>query len=256
MKRRDKYHPLDEAGEYLTGPALYEEARRQMGGDRLMLAFSRGKDSISTWLELRDYFEIIPYYCYMIPGGTSFERDSLDYYEQFFGTKIYRFLHPLFWRNLNSFHFQPPQRAATIIGCGVPDYDYEGLVDDLGAMLGIARPYVAFGYRADDSPRRRLLVLREGPMGSTSYCYFWPIWDWNLERVANRLKAAGVKLPIDYQVFGWTLTATDYQYAHAIRDHFPEDWERMKFWYPLIEAEMFRHEVVTRDALAGMEQTQ
>jgi hypothetical protein len=254
-KRRNKYLPVDKHGEFLTGPALYEEARR-LAGDRLILAFSRGKDSIATWLELRDYFEIVPYYCYLVPGGLSYERESLAYYEDFFQTKIHRFLQPIFWHNLNGTLFQPPQRLGTIIGCGVPDYDYFDLVQGLGQWVGIERPFVAFGYRAEDSLRRRLLIEREGPLGSENYRYFWPLWDWTLERVATRLKAAGVKLPVDYHVFGWTLTATDYQYSHALRDHFPEDWEKLKFWYPLIEAEMFRHEVVNRDARRQMEQAE
>lgn len=243
MKRRDKFHPVDAAGNYLTGPALYEVAR-EIAGDTLLLAFSRGKDSLAVWLELRDYFTIIPYYCYMIPGGTSFERESLDYYERFFGVKIYRFLHAQFWKNLNAFLYQPPQRVRRIIEFGIPDYDYADLVTGLAQMRGLDNPYVAFGYRANDSPRRRLLALREGPMGRDAYRYFWPIWDWDLQRVADKLQAAGVALPPDYEYWGWTLTATDYQYAHAIRDHFPDDWERIKFWYPLIEAEMFRHEKV------------
>jgi len=243
MKRRDKFHPVDEKGEYLTGPALYE-VLREAGGDTLLLSFSRGKDSLAMWLELRDYFTIVPYYCYMVPGGLSYERESLDYYEQFFGTKIYRLLHKQFWRNLNSMVFQPPERARRIVEFGVANYDYADLARGLATFCGLDNPYVAFGYRADDSPRRRLLVLREGPMGMEAYRYAWPIWDWNLERVATKIKQAGVKLPADYAFWGWTLTATDYQYTAPIRDNFPDDWEKLKFWYPLIEAEMFRHERV------------
>ena len=62
--------------------------------------------------------------------------------------------------------------------------------------------------------------------------------------MADRLRAANVALPLDYALWGRTITATDFQYVRAIRDNLPEDWERVKFWYPLIEAEMFRHEVV------------
>lgn len=241
MKRRDKFQPVDGAGNYLTGPALYQ-IMREIAGDTLVLAFSRGKDSIAMWLELREYFNIIPYYCYTIPGGFSYEVESLEYYEDFFGCKIYRFLHPIFWKNLNDFVFQPPQRVRRILEFGISNYEYSDLVNGLAAMLGLDNPYVAFGYRVHDSPRRRLLVLREGPLGLTGYRYAWPIWDWDLEKIANKIKAAGVMLPRDYELFGWTLTATDFQYAHVIRDELPDDWEKMKFWYPLIEAEMFRHE--------------
>ncbi len=244
VKRRDKFQPVDERGEYLTGTALYKLVR-EIAGDTLVLAFSRGKDSIAMWLELRDYFNIIPYYGYMIPGGLSYERESLDYYEDFFGTKIHRFPHPIFWKNVNDLVFQPPERVSTIRTIDFPDYDYSTLVDVVASIHGLDKPYVAFGYRAADSPRRRLLVLREGPLGS-NLRYFWPIWDWTIDMIEKRLKGAGVQLALDYELWGRTLTAIDYQYAAPIRDNLPDDWEKVKFWYPLIEAEVFRHEVVGR----------
>jgi len=243
MKRRDKFQPVDEQGEYLAGSALYEVVR-EIAGDTLILAFSRGKDSLAMWLELREHFHIIPYYCYMVPGGLSYERDSLDYYERFFGVKIHRFLHYRFWENLNAFLFQPPQRIKSIIEFGVGNYDYHDLATGLASMYELDNPYVAFGYRVNDSPRRRLLMLREGPMGKDAYRYLWAIWDWDLQRVADKIIEAGAAIAPDYAIHGSTITATDYQYVHAIRDSNPDDWKKLKFWYPLIEAEMFRHEQV------------
>lgn len=248
MKRRDKYHPLDEEGEYLTGPALYDELRRQ-GGNTVLLSFSRGKDSIATWLELRDHgFEIIPFYCYIVPGGLSYELESLDYYERYFGRHIYRCIHSKFWDDLNDCMFQPPQRVRSIMEFAVRNYDYKDLADGIAAMHGLASPYVAFGYRMHDNAQRRLLVLREGPMGLDNYRYIWPIWDWRVNQVAERIKGAGVALPADYTRWGWTLTATVYRYLKPLRDHYPEDWEKLKYWFPLIDAEFFRYERVGRHA--------
>jgi tRNA(Ile)-lysidine synthase TilS/MesJ len=35
---------------------------------KVLLAFSCGKDSLATWLQLRDDgFEVVPYFCYLIP---------------------------------------------------------------------------------------------------------------------------------------------------------------------------------------------
>lgn len=243
MKRRDKFQPLDENGEYLTGPALYEVVR-EISGDTLLLAFSRGKDSISMWLELREHFNIIPYYCYMVPGGLSYERESLDYYEDYFGVHIARFHHAIFWKNINDFVFQPPLRVSAIRALGIPNYDYKDFIAPLVEQHGLDNPYVAFGYRMNDSPRRRLLMMREGPMGYKDYRYFWAIWDWDIDRVADKLREANIALPRDYMLWGRTNTTIDYQYMTAIRDNLPDDWEEMKFWYPLLDAEIFRHEVV------------
>lgn len=243
MKRRDKFLPVDEAGEFLTGRPLYELAR-EIGGDTMVLAFSRGKDSIAVWLELRDYFEIIPYYCYMVPGGLSYERESLDYYENFFGAHIIRLVHPIFWKNMNDFVFQPPERVGRIRTLNYPNHEQADLARIVSDMHGLDGNYAAFGYRAADDPRRGILVRREGPLGRDNFRYFWPIWDWNVAQVSERVKAAGAELPLDYALWGRSITAIHYQYAAVMRDRLPDDWERLCFWYPLLEAEIFRYEGV------------
>ena len=80
----------------------------------VLLAFSRGKDSVAAWLLMREYFtEIVPYFMYRVPD-LSFEEDSLRYYEDYFGVKIMRLPHPSLWRMLRNNVFQsptnPPQR--------------------------------------------------------------------------------------------------------------------------------------------------
>ena len=73
-------------------PALVEQLQ---GGDkRVLLSFS-GKDSLAAWLFLVERgFDVIPYFCYVVPH-LSYDDEVLDYYEKFFKTKIYRFLHPV-----------------------------------------------------------------------------------------------------------------------------------------------------------------
>jgi len=60
--------------------------------DTVILSFSNGKDSIAAWLVLRKYFpKIIPFYLYLIPD-LEFVESGLTYYEDFFQTKILRYL--------------------------------------------------------------------------------------------------------------------------------------------------------------------
>ena len=52
--------------------------------------FSRGKDSLCAWINLRKYFSrIIPFHCSSIPHMEFVDR-TLDYYEMMFQTKILR----------------------------------------------------------------------------------------------------------------------------------------------------------------------
>lgn len=85
--------------------------------DVALLAFSRGKDSIATWLTLRDAgFRVVAFHMEIVPG-LSFVEESLKYYEDLFGQHIYRVLHP------NLYHWIATgvaQRITTIFHGGYP----------------------------------------------------------------------------------------------------------------------------------------
>jgi hypothetical protein len=76
--------------DFATSDALCQHVR-SLGQPNVVLAFSNGKDSVGTWLQLRRHFEVIvPYYRYVVPGLELVE-ESLRYYERFFGARIYRY---------------------------------------------------------------------------------------------------------------------------------------------------------------------
>ena len=77
----------------MTSDELCRAVAARTGGTCL-LAFSRGKDSVGAWLQCRRYFtRIIPFHCYLVPG-LAFERASLAYYAEWFGTPILEIPHP------------------------------------------------------------------------------------------------------------------------------------------------------------------
>ena len=87
--------------------------RAAIQGKITLLSFSRGKDSIGAWLALRECFDyIIPVFLYLIPG-LEFEEESLQYYENFFGTRIIRLPHPSAYRLITNMIYQVPQRRVS-----------------------------------------------------------------------------------------------------------------------------------------------
>ena len=67
----------------IEGATPSSDLRRQFAesGQPVLLAFSRGKDSIAAWLAPRDAgVEVIPYHLYLIPG-LSFVDESLAWFE-------------------------------------------------------------------------------------------------------------------------------------------------------------------------------
>jgi hypothetical protein len=52
----------------------------------------------------------------------------------------------------------------------------------------------------------------------------------------------GIKLPVDYELFGRSFDGIDYRFVKPLRDRLPKDYERIKFWFPLIDLEIMAHE--------------
>lgn len=213
---------------------------------RTLLAFSRGKDAIAAWLAIRDAFEeVIPYCLFTVPG-LEFEEESLDYYERFFGTKIVRLPHPSMYRYLTAFVFQPPERCLVIEQSEICEYDYKDVLDMVCSHRKIEDKILAAdGVRAADSPMRRLAIMTHGPISWANRRYH-PVWDWKKDDLLKAFRKSGVKLPIDYDLFGRTFDGLDLRFLLPLKKNRPRDYQRVLDWYPLAELEVFRWECAQR----------
>ena len=235
-----------------------EELCRKMAEecDTAILAFSTGKDSIAAWLQLRKYFKrIIPYYCYTVPG-LEFVEKSLKYYEDFFGTKICRLPHRSLARFLRYMVFQSPPHVTKIEAIDLPGEEYDdGMIGELirQAENLPESVYVATGVRMADSPMWRIGIKTHGAINHNSK-RFYPVYDWKKSDLLMEIDKAGVRLPIDYRMFGRTFDGLDYRFLKPIKDNFPADYEKIITWFPLAELELYRRG--QRDGLLGQTDTE
>lgn len=244
--------------EYTNSAELCERMAAEC--DTAILAFSTGKDSIAAWLQLRKYFKrIIPYYCYLVPG-LQFVEDSLKYYEDFFGCHIYRLPHKGLFVWLNALVWQPPYRAPIITMNVLPDIDEynDDVIGDIirGAEGLPESAYIATGIRMADSPFRRISIKSHGAINHNTK-HFYPVYDWVKEDLIREIDEAGVKLPVDYRMFGRTFDGTDYRFLKPMKEWFPDDYERLLEWYPYAELEIARREGLdkirnTREEIMGI----
>lgn len=204
------------------------------------LSFSCGKDSIAAWLAMREYgIEIVPVYFWLVPD-LKFIDDELAYFEDFFGTRICRYPNPSFFRLINHFVHQPPERLRFIEAANLPTPDYqqtwEVILDELGLD---PKTWKADGVRAADSLNRRTSFVKHGVM-KENLRKVSPIADWLKSEVMECIEKAGVKLPIDYEIFGRSFDGIDYRFTEPMRKHLPEDYERLREWFPLMVGEFIR----------------
>ena len=213
--------------------------------DTAILAFSTGKDSIAAWLQMRKYFKrIVPYYCYCVPG-LQFVEDSLRYYEDFFGTRIYRLPHRSLFRWLRGYVDQPPRRALVIERANLPgddDYNDDVIGDMIRNCAGLPdAAYVGTGVRMADSPYRRIGIKTHGAVNHNAK-RFYPVYDWVKADMIREIDAAGVKLPVDYRMFGRTFDGLDYRFLKPLKEWYPEDYQRVLDWFPFAELEIARRD--------------
>lgn len=226
----------------LTGAEVIADIRQQT--DTILVAFSRGKDSIAAWLECRKHFpRIVPYFMYGVPG-LEFVEDSLQYFERFFGQRIIRVPHPSLYRKLNALVFQPPERCRAIADMDLPNFDYFDMQNEIRRDLKLGDEcYTASGVRSADSPIRLLSIKKHGAINHTKRQFF-PIWDWRKDRLVKEITSAGCELPIDYEMFGRSFDGIDYRFLEPISRYFPRDYQRILEWFPLADLEIERRRYV------------
>lgn len=185
----------------------------------------------------------MPFYRYFVPGMLSFELESLDYYERFFGTRIIRVPHPSLYRMLTNGVFQTPERFTGIQELELPCPSYEDINDLIREDEGLdPSTFVASGVRVVDSLQRRMSLNQTGAIREKTKT-FWAIYDWSAQRLRDEITAANVKLPVDYLMFGCSFDGLQHHFLGPIKDRFPADYAKILEWYPLAECEIKRRQM-------------
>ena len=231
----------------LDGKALVAEYRRQYG-NRTVLAFSRGKDSIATalWL-IKNGMEIVPVHYDMVPG-LPFIEESLAYYERtlFGGRRILRFPHPSCYHFLNSTLYQTAGTAQVIAAANLISPVAQSWYRDINGWAceetGFEEDVLtANGMRARDSPARWMSFRRHGAI-RPSACVWCPIWSYTKADVVSAIDRSDISLPIDYVWFGRTFDGLDARFLVPLKRNSPRDWAALLEWYPLAEMEVWKYE--------------
>lgn len=219
--------------------------------DTVLLGFSAGKDSLSAWLQLRRYFKrVVPVYFYYVPG-IRFIEDSLRYYEDFFGVRIHRLPDESFFNIVDGCIYQPPERVKLFDGAEL----HRGLTrhevfDWLRKKYDAKYALVGDGSKMSDSLRRRLTFVTYG----TLYPHkqkFYSVFDWKDDDMEREIRAAGCKLAVDYRHFKRTWEGARNEQNIALREFSPEDYETLKMWMPLLEADAARRRFYEEEGLSA-----
>ena len=217
---------------------------------------SRGKDSLCMWLNLLKYFtRIIPVHFATVPG-YQFADEYLDYLEGMFNTRILRMMGEDLKMALVRHIYQDSPWECDVIDSVFPDEDFTKLdvLDYLRMKFNLPRAWCAVGISQNDSIDRLIYCRKNGGKNLKNRT-FYPCFDWPKEELLNAIGESGLVVSPEYKYtkrsMGGIPSAT---YNRVMMEHFPQDWELTKKWYPLAEVKNIREEMIDANYRLWMEQ--
>jgi hypothetical protein len=222
------------------------------GKSTCFLLFSRGKDALATALFLRRFFSrVIPVHFTLVPG-LRFVNESLEFYEKVFGWKALRFLMPYgMARGIGNMQWQYEEDEDIVYSeLDLWDFEYYNVIDLLKKELGLPeRVWTAEGYLMSDSIFRRM-SLNKNKGKDVDTRTFYPIYDWTPTQVLEMSSQYDLPLSPDYLMSGRTLCGVPHpQMFERIEELYPDDFEKLKLYYPFLEASMARKSFRIRQKL-------
>jgi phosphoadenosine phosphosulfate reductase len=205
--------------------------------DSVIVGFSGGKDSICALDLCTRYFKTVHvYFMYLVPG-LSFQEAQLRWYEERYGIQIHRIPHPMLSSWLRWGVFRKANYAFPEISFG-----------DVSRYLRVHFDcwWFAGGERIADSIVRRAMLKKSGSIDEKRGRYY-PLAHWRKADVLNYIKQKRLKMAPEYSVLGYSFRSLDPQDMVKIRQHYPDDFERIKMLFPFVEAGCVKYEIEQRD---------
>jgi hypothetical protein len=216
------------------------ETLRKRGVREVCLSFSAGKDSLAAWVALRHAgIKVVPLHFEIWPGLPLLER-VVDFYQDFFKTKIHRVPHKAFWDIFRQLLFVGPYHVRTIEDANLHESPSLGRITE-NFLQSIGKPdmWVAMGIKRCDSNIRRMVLAKMGTINARARKVY-PMANASDRITFAMLIKAGVPLPSFYPDLGESIDSITRPMLEWIRDHAPEDYAMMLALQPLLELEYAR----------------
>jgi phosphoadenosine phosphosulfate reductase len=231
-----------------VSPSQSLRAARELGVQSVLVAFSGGKDALACLdLAVKVFPKVQPYFLYWVKG-LSFQERTLRWAEQRYGLEIMRLPHAF----LSAYYIRSDFRHDLPIDKLTKKMGLTEQENVIRAQTGITW-LIAGKKRADSLWRRGELAEAEKNQGiDRKRRTIFPLLDWTDADVWNYLKLARVPTPADYRVFAglaphslsWDLNQKRQgKYLMRIRETWPEDYQKIRAQFPLVDALVKREEI-------------
>lgn len=195
--------------------------------DRVLVAFSGGKDSVVT-LDLcaKHFARVEAFFMYQVPG-LSFQERQLQWAEARYGLQITRIP-----------HFE--------VSDFLRDGTYADTWNETVPLVGILQVYnylreqtgiywIAAGERMCESIIRRAMIVRDGTINEKRGRIF-PVAHWRKADVLAYIRRNKLRMPEEERLYGHSFGDLDPKSLYLLKQHYPEDFEKVLAMYPRAEA--------------------
>nr|DAX99465.1 MAG TPA: hypothetical protein [Caudoviricetes sp.] len=196
--------------------------------DSVMVGFSGGKDSAACLDLCFKYFKNVqPFFMYIVPD-LEFQERTLRYYEKRYETEIIRVPHFMLSDFLRYGTFRLPDLDVPMVKT-VELYNYLRELTDIY--------WIAAGERIADSIIRRAMI-KESSSIDEKRGRFYPLAYWDINHVRSYNKAHRLPLSLENKTLGYSFRSLMAQDLMDIKKYFPDDYEKIKDMFPLVDVEL------------------
>lgn len=201
--------------------------------DSVIVAFSGGKDSVVTLDLCCRYFKnVTAFFMYQV-SDLSFQEATIRWAEQKYGIEIERIPHFELSEFMAYGSFRHYDTSVPIIGMN-DIYKYVRLTNDMW--------WIAAGERISDSIVRRAMMKKSGCIDDKRGRFF-PIANFRKKDILAYIKHHKLKYAPETSSMGHSFRSLAQKDMAMLKQHYPKDYERVKSWFPYVEASVINYEI-------------
>ncbi len=200
--------------------------------DKTIVFLSGGKDSVVTLDLCVKFFKHVDIVFMYLVDGLSFCEAVLKYYEDRYGIGIIRVPHFMTSEFMRYGVLRQHDLDVPVIS---PKDVYNYAREITGTY------WISAGERTADSIVRNAMIKQSGSIDSKRG-RFYPVAHWNKKEIMAYIKRNRLKVSPESSSLGYSLRSLMPRDMAMIKKHYQDDYERIRRWYPLVEASVKKYE--------------